>query len=369
MGKERCWKCKKMKNGVTLRACDDRLCEQCFLENEALLKAIQLSDNKTSGDTCATHSSTITIDGPSQSMDLTHTTDIPCDICCESICISGLHYPTDVVNKLLSIVDITGWVCPACRTDTKLKLAAKVEAMSELKDTVDNIQHDIQMIKSVIQTTTHDATVRSEPVIWPSNTDAAASKTRVKFVAAVRADFENSLKRKSNVIVHGLKSDSNADDVQLFLELCEEHLQTKPYVIKEKCRRLGVAVTGKVQPLLIALSNESAANDILNDAKRLRMCSEEYVRQSVYVNPDLTPAQAQLAYDRRQKRRQRKEMQMQSNENASNFNPSSHQTVADLNNTSTKSLFVSTDTAPTLNYLVNSVDNSVVPPVPGDCVS
>lgn len=52
--------------------------------------------------------------------------------------------------------------------------------------------------------------------------------------------------------MHGLKPDSDADDVQLFVKLCEEHLQNQPYVIKDKCGGFGVAVAGKIQLLLIA---------------------------------------------------------------------------------------------------------------------
>ena len=37
--KERCWSCRKDKNDVELRACDDRLCNDCFLANEAALDA------------------------------------------------------------------------------------------------------------------------------------------------------------------------------------------------------------------------------------------------------------------------------------------------------------------------------------------
>jgi len=54
------------------------------------------------------------------------------------------------------------------------------------------------MIKSVIQTTTHDATICLEPVIWPSI--AEASKTQVNSTAADRANFENSIERKSNMV-------------------------------------------------------------------------------------------------------------------------------------------------------------------------
>jgi hypothetical protein len=41
--KEQCRGCKKIKNGVQLRACDDRLCQDCFLANEAALAKIQHS--------------------------------------------------------------------------------------------------------------------------------------------------------------------------------------------------------------------------------------------------------------------------------------------------------------------------------------
>ena len=37
--KEACWKCKQVKDGVELRACDDRLCESCFQLNETALLA------------------------------------------------------------------------------------------------------------------------------------------------------------------------------------------------------------------------------------------------------------------------------------------------------------------------------------------
>ena len=45
MTKEKCWKCKKVKANVRLRATDDRLCEACFEANEKALRQIQLGDN------------------------------------------------------------------------------------------------------------------------------------------------------------------------------------------------------------------------------------------------------------------------------------------------------------------------------------
>lgn len=160
-----------------------------------MINAIRLSENKISGSTSTTQTSTAaTTDVPSLDVELSQTTVLSCDICCEFVDLNSLCYPTAVINKLLSTVGITGWVCLACRVETKLKFTAEQQAMPVLKDAVDNIQYVIQMIKSVLQTTTQDATVRSDPGTWPSIADS--TKDQVKFVAAVRADFENSLKHK-----------------------------------------------------------------------------------------------------------------------------------------------------------------------------
>jgi len=95
---------------VELRACDKILCEPCYLKNETLLKAIRLNDDENSGDAASTSNSTATAsDVQSHSVDLIQTTAIPIqrDISCEFIITYRLHYSTDVLNKLLSIVDIT----------------------------------------------------------------------------------------------------------------------------------------------------------------------------------------------------------------------------------------------------------------------
>jgi len=46
MPREKCWTWKKVKNTVVLRACDDRLCKECFEDNEAKLCLTRVSNNK-----------------------------------------------------------------------------------------------------------------------------------------------------------------------------------------------------------------------------------------------------------------------------------------------------------------------------------
>ena len=203
------------------------------------------------------------------------------------------------MEKLISIVDVTGWVCQSCRerardVPTNQNLHNDVIEFDYIKNTLNDIQSELSTIKASV--------LVKKPVTWPS----LEKSTKTHIVAAVHADFENSQRRKSNFIVHGLHSSDDIDDIELFLSLCEDYLHVKPCVVREKCRRLGKPMPGKIQPLLIVLTNESATNDLLHDAKRLRRCGDQYTEQHVFVNPDLTPAQARVAYERRQRRRERR---------------------------------------------------------------
>jgi len=56
--------------------------------------------------------------------------------------------------------------------------------------------------------------------------------------------------------------------------------------------------------LLIKLQSEDSVKAVLSAAKSLRHCDDKYVRQSVYINADLSPAEAKLAYKKRQRRRE-----------------------------------------------------------------
>jgi len=42
MAKEKCWRCNKSKSNVKLRACNDRLCEECYEVNESLLRKVKV---------------------------------------------------------------------------------------------------------------------------------------------------------------------------------------------------------------------------------------------------------------------------------------------------------------------------------------
>ena len=60
-----------------------------------------------------------------------------------------------------------------------------------------------------------------------------------------------------------------------------------------------------VQPLLVMFRNSKDADLVLLHDKHLRNASDEYVRTKVYINADLTPAEAKEAYELHCLRRQR----------------------------------------------------------------
>jgi thiamine monophosphate synthase len=101
-------------------------------------------------------------------------------------------------------------------------------------------------------------------------------------------------------MVRGLKPVDGIDDLNVFTNFCEQNLPIKPAVVR--CHRVGKIVTGKVQPLLVVLRDADAASELLNCAPRLRKATDENVKH-VFINQDLTAAQALAAYQLRVARR------------------------------------------------------------------
>lgn len=129
---------------------------------------------------------------------------------------------------------------------------------------------------------------------------SAALKQAV--VSAVYRDFEDKERRNRNVVVSGLPIGAVSDAIAVMDLLSREF--GRDFNIA-KCRRLGRQQNGKIQPLLVTLDSEMHASHVSQNARLLRQSSDELVRKSVYINPDLTKAEAFTAYQNRCDRRQR----------------------------------------------------------------
>ena len=90
----------------------------------------------------------------------------------------------------------------------------------------------------------------------------------------------------------GLAKVSNVSDTDAFQQLCEDY--RKPFVVSS--HRIGQHSTDKPRRLLVRLRDEQSAAAILRSCRRLRSADNEAVSKSVFINPDLTPAAAKLAF-------------------------------------------------------------------------
>jgi len=112
------------------------------------------------------------------------------------------------------------------------------------------------------------------PVQWPTTAapvvpvttsppPAPVISTAKTVLVAVHKELSDKQRRQKNVIVSGLKPAADVSDTDLFLNICTDHLNVRPVVIRDKCVRLGRPQPGRVQPLRVVLESDTAAADIL----------------------------------------------------------------------------------------------------------
>ena len=125
-------------------------------------------------------------------------------------------------------------------------------------------------------------------------------------LTAMHLEMADKQKRAKNIIITGLVAQTDKTDAELFEQLCEDHLPVKPAFVRSSCRRLGRPQSGKTQPLLITLDSTVGAADVLSSARDLRKSQDNVVKTSVFINADMTLAEAQAAYELRVRRRDRR---------------------------------------------------------------
>ena len=272
MAKEKCWKCKKLKNGVKLRSCDDRLCKECNDANESLLR-------KQRGGVSAAASTTVIAPGKKKTGSTSSSSSRTRKNSCNEL------FDSDSEEKE-----------PLEETVEKLR-----NDIAGLHDIIYAMRCEIDELKLKVQ-----PSVPSKVEMPAKQTDSgnATPVTNPDVCTAVHRVLQDADKRKRHVIVSGIIENGNTDDSTTFTTICEEHLHFKPAVAS--CVRLGKRTTNAPRRLLVRLYREDAAAELLRSARSLRNAEDPVVRDSVYINPDLAPAAAKLAYEERQRRRQRR---------------------------------------------------------------
>ena len=102
---------------------------------------------------------------------------------------------------------------------------------------------------------------------------------------------------RRNDVISDLPSKPGVSASALVDELVEIEFGYRSLIART--RRLRRVVSGRVQPIAVTYADVKDAEYLVDHARLLRDSNNTSVRQSVYINRDMTPAETQAAFDRR----------------------------------------------------------------------
>jgi len=223
-----------------------------------------------------------------------------------SICTGIVHFScTGIAEKsrrtFFEIFDRTGWMCNDCRMSAHTKFAKLQADVGALRELVTELRQEVKELKAA----SSHCQLASKGSVGnlsspPPDIRDARSSTDDNVQSIVHKELYDADRRKRNVIVCGMPENESISDTESFQDICEQHLNCKPYIVRSL--RLGQPKPNAVRRLLIRLRSDECAAELLRSAHLLRH-AEHPGTSSVYINPDLTPAAAKLAFEERQRRR------------------------------------------------------------------
>lgn len=257
---------------------------------------------------------------------------VRCDTCKHSFHQVCTGMTCDAFQILITIVDQSYWVCQQCRQDFRnihSAISRTNEELADLRSSVLKLSQELDILKNTTKNVPSSVSQSLSMEASTSDTNTVpAAVDHTDIAVVVQRTVRDIARRKQNVIISGLPEptcDSEAEnrlaDETAFHMLCEENLTVKPAMAPRGCRRLGRYDGHRPRRLLVHLMSESNVSSLLTVARELRQSSERYIAENVYINPDLSPAEAQDAYEKRQRRRAtaaaRRQSQQQSPDNPS----------------------------------------------------
>jgi hypothetical protein len=136
-----------------------------------------------------------------------------------------------------------------------------------------------------------------------NSTTTLSNPLRKAVVSAVYSDINDQARRAANLVITGVIPEDGVGDGEFIEALLQNEFDYKPVI--KKCFRLGKPLSGKIQPILITLQSKDQADFIASHAKQLRKSKNAYVQDKIFINRDLTKAQAAFEYEARCSRRLR----------------------------------------------------------------
>ena len=251
-----------------------------------------------------------------------------CSIC--SSCFHGdcLDFDPSTIDLIHAVFDSVPWVCDECkdlarnaRNKGKNSLKSKPNAVTEL-DAVNArlvvLEQTVQKLERSLATNPNHSPGRTQPTDshplvsdqsnWTSiamggKVDGKKATGTADLIKAVHKDLISQRERQKNIIVSGMKPSATIADKDLIKNLVGTHLGIIPIPEPSFVRRLKTSSKDKIPPLLVCFPTETAATEILSQARNLRKSTSDYIKSNVYINRDLTKSEAAAAFEIREKRR------------------------------------------------------------------
>ena len=339
MGRERCWTCKKLCNDVELRATDDRMCEACFQKNEELRRKAKCSaitpkstkpaaaavldgsrdkkDAAAAGQSSSPAVSSHTNDAHEQSLESGaahsshrgHQGQHDCSDC------TGLMQRVDqltliveqqreLISKLsvrlnfvLSYLDI-----PVTEASSELPVARTLsDAEMEAETAINTKQKDAPALSAMLRPPAKSFADVVRQTVTAASQEMKTNSSQ-EYMAAMYVEQANKARRANSFVVAGLPINSQQTDNQLVELLCRDEFGLEVKALSSK--RIGRQVADKPRNLLVYVQSNQQAQEIIGLAKTLRRSTNTAVRTGVFINPNLTKAEAKAQFEMRQKRRQ-----------------------------------------------------------------
>lgn len=345
-GRELCSKCKEIKNDVTLCA-DDRMCSDCYWENERALAAlrgenVQIAAPNPTKKSKGKQPAKSKLTGPNNGKEKAAKTSSPLpghSSAAASHSPSLIPSPHLTTRTTRSTANKTNDEKIEKMEKTISSLIAKVNKQSDiiaqLANKLESVMNMIGVSKiGTISHPTPTDTASSSDNLAPCSDTAVVTTVSVApaaqqqqqgdvtgLIAAVYSDQQQEARRAGSFIVHGLPVNKNKSDSDTVAELCDKEFSLRPEIVR--CKRLGRTVeNGKQQPVLVWLRDTESAQQIIKLAKQLKHSDNDNTRKNIFINPNLTKARAQAEFQERQRRRRIREARNNDNQ---------HQVLTDSN--------------------------------------
>jgi hypothetical protein len=194
----------------------------------------------------------------------------------------------DVFNKLLPILPTIGWVCEDCVGLLTVKRNTLKKEIASLQTTVSRMETEFLVLVNRVNELSTKVEIPEKPL----------SQLVINTTPA-RQTYDDKCRFK--VMVSGLvESTDKQDDKQTIKELLHTTLELQPTIVS--CRRVGKTMPDSPRKLLVSFAHASARDDVLALAKEKKL-SLLPASKGIFINPDLSPAEAKAAYEARQARR------------------------------------------------------------------